>query len=125
MPFKDDPKLTIEEYESQKSQIHNTRDNKQTRASDRRDRSQPFFQIINCHQVPFKLSYSDVVATLMRMLVILYNKLNEINFTKGNDFRSLTALLKRMDEHIMGKCLILVVEDLNRVAKRKAQTSLT
>ena len=61
----------------------------------------------------------------MRMLVILYNKLNEINFTKGNDFRSLTALLKRMDEHIMGKCLILVVEDLNRVAKRKAQTSLT
>lgn len=57
--------------------------------------------------------------------MILYNKLNEINFTKGNDFRSLTALLKRMDEHIMSKIMVIVIEDLNRVAKRKAQTSLT
>ena len=56
----------------------------------------------------------------MRMLVILYHKLNEINFTKGNDFRSLTALLKRMDEHIMSKVMVIVIEDLNRVAKRKA-----
>ena len=76
--------------------------------------------MISCHEVPFRLSYSDVVATLMRVLVTVYNKLMEINSTKGTSFKQLVALLKRMDEHIMQKLIVPVIEDLNRVAHRKA-----
>jgi len=57
--------------------------------------------MMNCHQVPFRLSYADVVANLMRMLVSIYNKFTEIKFTQGTSFKHLVANLKRMDEHIM------------------------
>lgn len=72
--------------------------------------------MISCHQTSFRLNYADVVATLMRVLSTLYCKLGEISSTKGTSFKQLVGLLKRMDEHIMTKVIVPVIEDLNRVA---------
>jgi hypothetical protein len=52
----------------------------------------------------------------MRVLSTLYCKLGEISSTKGTSFKQLVGLLKRMDEHIMTKVIVPVIEDLNRVA---------
>jgi hypothetical protein len=70
--------------------------------------------------VPFKLGYCEVVGTLVRVIFTVYNKLAEINCTKGTSFKQLVSLLKRMDEHFMSKVITPIVEDLNRVARCKA-----
>lgn len=61
----------------------------------------------------------------MRVLTTLYCKLGEISTTKGTSFKQLVGLLKRMDEHIMAKVIVPVIEDLNRVARKKASMYLT
>ena len=61
----------------------------------------------------------------MRVLTTLYCKLGEISSTNGTSFKQLVGLLKRLDEHIMTKVVVPVIEDLNWVALRKASIYLT
>ena len=61
----------------------------------------------------------------MRVLTTFYCTLGEISSTKGTSFKQLVGLLKRMDEHIMTKVVVPVIEDLNWVALRKASIYLT
>jgi len=58
-------------------------------------------------------------------MIVLYNKFSEINSTRGTSFKQLCGLLKRMDEQIMSKVIQPIIEDINRVAHRKASNYLT
>ena len=124
LPFKDEPRRSLSEFSTQKSQIHVTLDYKQTRATDNIDKRHPFFQMINCHQIPFRLRYTDVVSTLMRLLILVYNKLSELNYTHGTSLKHLVTNLRRMDEHIKEKVFRIVCSDLNLVARRKSHVYL-
>ena len=95
-----------------------------TRATDNIDKRHPFFQLINCHQIPYRLRYSDVVSTLMRLLILIYNKLTELNYTHGTSFKHLVTNLRRMDEHIKEKVFRIICSDINLVARRKSHVYL-
>ena len=95
-----------------------------TRATDNIDKRHPFFQLINCHQIPYRLRYSDVVSTLMRLLILIYNKLTELNYTHGTSFKHLVTNLRRMDEHIKDKVFRIICSDINLVARRKSHVYL-
>ena len=70
-----------------------------TRATDNIDKRHPFFQLINCHQIPYRLRYSDVVSTLMRLLILIYNKLTELNYTHGTSFKHLVKACHSVSFH--------------------------
>ena len=81
--------------------------------------------MINCRQIPFRLRYTDVVSTLMRLIILAYNKLTELNYTQGTSFKHLVANLRKMDGHIKEKVFRIVCSDINLVARRKSHSCLT
>ena len=61
---------------------------------------------------------------MMRLLILVYNKLSELNYTHGTSFKHLVTNLRRMDEHIKEKVFRIVCSDLNLVARRKSHVYL-
>lgn len=66
-----------------------------------------------------RLNYCDVVAQLLQILVAIYNKMDDISLDPG-----VLNALKSIDQHICSEVLKPVCQDLNKVATKKATTSL-
>ena len=80
---------------------------------------------MNSQQLAFRLRYTDVVLTLIRLVVLLYMKLSEVNHVANRSmFTTLFNTLQSMDKEIVDKVLNQVCGNLNLVARRKSQMRL-
>ena len=74
----------------------------------------------------FKLQYTQVVLTVLRLVLLVYNKLIEVNSVANASMNdTLTNMFHKIDKDIVDKVLQEICNDLNFVAKRKAQQRLT
>ena len=93
--------------------------------TDKPEKSNPFFQVLNSQQLAFRLSYSSVVLTLIRQITLVYMKLSEVNHVKNrNMFTTLSNSLHSIDKDIVDKVLREICSDLNLVARAKSQYRL-
>jgi len=61
---------------------------------------------MNSQQLAFRLRYTDVVLTLIRLVVLLYMKLSEVNHVANRSmFTTLFNTLQSMDKEIVDKVL--------------------
>ena len=70
------------------------------------ERKLPFFQMLTSQQVAFKLHYSQVVLSVLRLTMLVYNKLIEVNSvgnTSMND--TLTNMFHKIDKDVVDKVL--------------------
>jgi len=75
--------------------------------------------------VAFKLRYSDVVLSVIRQVLLIYNKLTEVSqVTNRGMFKTLYNNLQSIDKDIVSKILNEICTDLNQVASRKVQLRL-
>lgn len=83
--------------------------------------------MLNSQQVPFKLRYVDVVLSLLRMIILTYNKLVEVMYydSSHSSHKTLYNLLHKVDKLIIEKILSEICADLNASASRKSQLQLT
>ena len=69
----------------------------------------------------FKLRYSDVALSVLRMAMLVYNKLIEVNTVANFSMnKTLTSMFHKIDKDIVDKVLSEICGDLNLVARRKA-----
>ena len=74
--------------------------------------------MINSQQVAFRLSYTNVVLTVIRLVILLYMKLSEVNHVQNqNMFKTLVNMLHKIDKEIVDKVLREICSDLNLVAR--------
>ena len=82
--------------------------------------------MLTSQQVAFKLQYTQVVLTVLRLVLLVYNKLIEVNSVANASMNdTLTNMFHKIDKDIVDKVLQEICNDLNFVAKRKAQQRLT
>lgn len=82
--------------------------------------------MLTSQQVAFKLSYTHVVLSVLRLTLFVYNKLIEVNSVGHQSMNdTLTNMFRTIDKDICDKVLHEICSDLNFVAKRKAQMRLT
>ena len=79
LPFKEQPQRSLSAYKASQDQTHNGKINQLTRHVDSPEKNTPFFHILNSQQVAFKLRYTDVVLSVVRQVLLIYNKLTEIS----------------------------------------------
>jgi len=75
--------------------------------------------MMNSQQVAFRLRYGDVILTLLRFVLLVYNKLLEVTYIANNSFETMANLLNSLDDHIVDKVLNEICTDLNNTASRK------
>ena len=76
--------------------------------------------------MPFKLNYTDVVQTVVRLVLLIYNKLIEVcQVSNRSMFKTLSSIVHNVDKEIVDKVLNEICADLNYVARQKAQMRLT
>lgn len=76
---------------------------------------------MNSQQMPFRLSYTNVTLTLIRLITLLYMKLSEVNHVKNRGmFNTLSHTLHSIDKEIVNKVLGEICSDLNLVARAKS-----
>jgi len=127
IPFKEQPQVALEAYLTKKNETHSREMNAMARVTDSPERNLPFFLILNGQQLPVRLRYTDVASTLVRLVVLLYMKLSEVNQledTNRSMFDTLASNVMSMDKEIVDKVLGEVCADLNVVARRKTQLRL-
>ena len=121
LPFKEHPQRSLSAYKENKAFVHSRETNRQARYTDSPEKNIPYFQMLNSQQVPFKLRYGDVVLTLLRIVVLLYNKFSEVSQIEHQSmFDTMSNLLNSIDEHLVDKILKEIGSDLNYVARRKS-----
>ena len=75
--------------------------------------------MMNSQQVAFRLRYGDVILTLLRFVLLVYNKLLEVTYIANNSFETMANLLNSLDDQIVEKFLKEICTDLNNTASRK------
>lgn len=125
LPFKEQPQRSLSAYMEQKDKTHSRENNSTARITESPERNTPFFQMLNSQQVAFKLRYSDVVLSVLRLTMLVYNKLIEVNKVANFSMnKTLTSMFHKIDKDIVDKVLHEICGDLNLVARRKAQHRL-
>ena len=73
----------------------------------------------------FKLNYTQVVLSVLRQVMLVYNKLIEVNSVGNISMNvTLTKIFHKIDKDVVDKVLKEICNDLNFVAKRKAHLRL-
>ena len=71
--------------------------------------------------MPFRLRYTDVILSVTRLVVLIYNKLTEVNQVDSRSmFKTLSNIIHSIDEKIVSSVINEICVDLNLVASRKA-----
>ena len=71
--------------------------------------------MMNSQQVAFRLRYGDVILTLLRFVLLVYNKLLEVTYIANNSFETMANLLNSLDDHIVEKVLNEICKNLNKL----------
>ena len=121
LPCREQPVSSFAEY---RQTPQATRSIKHSRANKPCDSYTPYFQIMSVPHLPVTLSYSDVIETLLEVVLLIYNKLTEIKHTDLSSSKLLAQFLRSIDESICTYILRPILSDLGLCARRKSEMAV-